>query len=201
MRDDVPDATLWLEAVSGTESSFAELFDRHRVRVFRKAYARVRNVSDAEDIVAVVFLEAWRSRQKVRIVDGSILPWLYTVTTNVTLNSERSTRRYRRLLAKLPPSEEQADHADDIARKLDGVARANKVKAALRRLGPVDRTIIDLCILDDLPLATVATVLDLPLGTVKSRLHRARKRLRIDLAELDIPFRESTSHETDGSGS
>ncbi|MFC6357059.1 RNA polymerase sigma factor [Luethyella okanaganae] len=64
MQDDSSDVALWLEAISGTEASFAALFDRYRTRVFRKAYARVRYVADAEDIVATVFLEAWRSRKK-----------------------------------------------------------------------------------------------------------------------------------------
>lgn len=187
----VPDATLWLEAISGTEQSFATLFDRHRTRVFRKAYSRVRSVSDAEDIVAVVFLEAWRNRKRVRIVDGSILPWLLAVTTNVTLNNERSSRRYRRLLAKLPRVEDEPDHATEVVDRLDRDSRAESISAALRRLSQVERVVVDLCIIDELPLSTAAAVLDLPLGTVKSRLHRAKERLRTDLGQPDIPFQQA----------
>jgi len=187
MSEDAPDATLWLEAVAGTESSFATLFDRYRARVFRKAYGRVRSVSDAEDIVAVVFLEAWRNRDRMRLVEGSILPWLLTVTTNVTLNNQRTSRRYRRLLARLPQVEDAQDHADDVAHRLDSRERAASVTRALRALPAAERTIVDLCIIDELPLVTAAAALGLPVGTVKSRLHRARQRLRIDLSEPHTP--------------
>ena len=77
-----------------------------RPRVFRKAYGRVRHVADSEDIVAMVFLEAWRNRRRVRVVDGSILPWLLTVITYVSLNLECSNRRYERLLTALPRPED-----------------------------------------------------------------------------------------------
>src|SRR6478609_10682359 len=113
------DSALWLEASTGTERSFATLFDRYRTRVFRKAYAQVRNVPDAEDVVALVFLEAWRNRAKVRIVDGSLLPWLLTVTNYVLLNQNRTARRYSRLLAAMPAPEQEPDHADEVIERLD----------------------------------------------------------------------------------
>ena len=56
-------AALWLEAAAGTERAFAVPFDRHRCRIFRKAYSRVTNIHDTEDIVAMVFLGAWVSSQ------------------------------------------------------------------------------------------------------------------------------------------
>jgi RNA polymerase sigma-70 factor (ECF subfamily) len=197
MGEQLPDAVLWLEATSGTEASFAVLFDRHRVRVFRKAYSRVRNVTDAEDIVAMVFLEAWRSRRKVRIVDGSLLPWLLTVTTNVTLNVERTARRYRRLLAKLPPPANQEDHAREVADRLDNRESFATIDFAIQRLSRVERVIVDLCIVEELPLSTAASVLSIPVGTVKSRLHRARNKLRTYLGEPGITstFADSSAKE------
>ena len=177
--DEQTDAALWLEATSGTEAAFAALFDRHRARVFRKAYGRTQHVADSEDIVAMVFLEAWRNRKKVRIVDGSILPWLLTTTSYVTMNQERSTRRYKKMLATLPKPADEPDHAPSVDDHIDGEI----VTAALRKLPANDQRILDLCIIEDLPLATVAGVLELPLGTVKSRLNRAREKLRRALGE------------------
>ena len=195
--DAVSDASLWLEAVAGTESAFAVLFDRHRARIFRKAYSRLRNVHDAEDVVAMVFLEAWRSREKVRIVDGSLLPWLLSVTTYLTLNSDRAARRYRRLLAKLPiaPS---ADPVPDVDDRLDLQERANMVTQALRRLSAVERTVVDLCLVEELSMATVAGVLDVPIGTVKSRLNGARRKLRTYLGESDITVRRAGELTSEG---
>lgn len=75
------DASLWLAATSGTATAFATLFQRHRPAVFRTAYGKTQSIHDAEDVVATVFLEAWRNKSKVRIVQGSILPWLLATTT------------------------------------------------------------------------------------------------------------------------
>lgn len=195
--DAVSDASLWLEAVAGTESAFAVLFDRHRARIFRKAYSRLRNVHDAEDVVAMVFLEAWRSREKVRIVDGSLLPWLLSVTTYLTLNSDRAARRYRRLLAKLPIAP-PADPVPDVDNRLDLQERANMLTQALRRLSAVERTVVDLCLVEELSMATVAGVLDVPIGTVKSRLNGARRKLRTYLGESDITVRRAGELSSEG---
>ncbi|WP_166789268.1 MULTISPECIES: RNA polymerase sigma factor [unclassified Cryobacterium] len=195
--DAVSDASLWLEAVAGTESAFAVLFDRHRARIFRKAYSRLRSVHDAEDVVAMVFLEAWRSREKVRIVDGSLLPWLLSVTTYLTLNSDRAARRYRRLLAKLPIAP-AADPVPDVDDRLDLQERANILTQALRRLSAVERTVVDLCLVEELSMATVAGVLDVPIGTVKSRLNGARRKLRTYLGESDITVRTAGELTSEG---
>lgn len=195
--DELSDAALWLEAVAGTERSFAVLFDRHRGRIFRKAYSRVNNVHDAEDVVAMVFLEAWRSRGKVRIVDGSLLPWLLSVTTYVTLNSDRAARRYRRLLSKLPISP-PSDPVPDLEDRLDRSEKAHQLTQALRRLSAVERTVVDLCLIEELPMATVAGVLDVPIGTVKSRLNSARRKLRTQLREPDISLQGTTEPNTEG---
>jgi RNA polymerase sigma-70 factor (ECF subfamily) len=172
------DSALWLEASTGTERSFAVLFDRYRTRVFRKAYAQVRSVADAEDVVALVFLEAWRSRAKVRIVDGSLLPWLLTVTNYVLLNQSRTARRYSRLLAAMPAAEQEPDHADEVLDRLDRDEQLTAVRAVMAKLSAQERSIIDLCLIEELPIATVAAVLDIPVGTVKSKLHRAREKIR-----------------------
>ncbi|MEV8214632.1 RNA polymerase sigma factor [Leifsonia sp. NPDC077715] len=172
------DSALWLEASSGTERSFAVLFDRYRTRVFRKAYAQVRSVADAEDVVALVFLEAWRNRAKVRIVDGSLLPWLLTVTNYVLLNQARTARRYGRLLAAMPSPEQEPDHADDVLDRLDRDGQLVAIRAAMRRLSAQEQAILDLCVIEELPIATAAAVLDIPTGTVKSKLHRAKEKLR-----------------------
>lgn len=172
------DSVLWLEASSGTERAFAVLFDRYRTRVFRKAYAVVRSVADAEDVVALVFLEAWRNRAKVRIVDGSLLPWLLSVANYVLLNQARTARRYGRLLAALPAPEQEPDHAEDVLERLDRDVQLAAVRRVMATLSGRDRAILDLCVVEELPIATVAAVLDVPIGTVKSRLHRLRERLR-----------------------
>ena len=181
MDESPSDAALWLEAVSGTESSFGVVYDRYRRHIFRKAYARVRNVHDAEDVVAMVFLEAWRKRSEVRFVDGSLRPWLLVVTVNVTLNRERTDRRYRRLLSKLPAGEHVPDASTAVHDMIEHQESAADIQVAMTKLSAAEQRIVELCLVEELPLAAAAAALDIPVGTVKSRLHRARKRLRVEL--------------------
>lgn len=186
MRSDESDGALWLEAVSGTERAFVIIFDRYRTQIFRSAYRRVLDVHQAEEAVAIVFLEAWRLRKRVRIVDGSLLPWLLAVTANVTSNLTRSHRRYARMIAQLPPPENPVDPFVDVDQRIDGEDRRRAVAAAILSLAPRDRAVVELCLIEELPLAEAAGALDLPVGTVKSRLHRARGQLRTKLEDVNI---------------
>lgn len=181
MDESPSDAALWLEAVSGTESSFGVVYDRYRRLVFRKAYARVRDVHDAEDVVAMVFLEAWRKRADVRFVDGSLRAWLLVVTVNVTLNRERTNRRYRRLLSKLPAGEHAPDTSTTVHDRIDRHESAAEIQRAMAKLTAAEQRVVELCLVEELPLAAAAAALDVPVGTVKSRLHRAKQRLRVEL--------------------
>lgn len=184
MDDQTPDSALWLEAVAGTDASFGIVFDRYRRLIFRKAYYRVCDVTDAEDIVAIVFMEAWRKRDKIRFVDGSLRAWLLVVTVNITMNWERTNRRYRRLVAKLPLPDDEPDISE---RTLDRIAADNASRTmwlAIRSLSAADQQVIELCLIEGLPTSAVAIALGLPLGTVKAKLSRARKKLRVDLEQF-----------------
>ncbi len=166
------DAEEWQRARAGDGEAFGRIFDRHRDRVRRHAHGLSPVPSDAEDIVAVTFLEAWRNRSRVRLVEGSTLPWLLVTATNTANNLRRSTRRYSAMLARLPPAP-AVEMADD-----DLVATRT-----LAGLSLDDRRVITLCVLYDYTAAEAAEVLDIPVGTVKSRLSRAKTRL---VAELKV---------------
>ncbi|MFN4001185.1 RNA polymerase sigma factor [Microcella sp.] len=159
----------WAQAQRGVGEGFGRIFDRYRDRVYRHVLRLVPVVADADDAVAIVFLEAWRRRDDARLVDGSLLPWLLVTATRVTQDLQRSARRHRALLAKLPPEEHAHDHAEHLD---DGPA-----SVALRDLPLSDRHVITLCVLEGLTDREAALVLGLPVGTVKSRLSRAKRRL------------------------
>lgn len=175
------DSSLWLKATSGTNRAFVVLFDRYQPRVFRAAYRHVGDVADAEDVVAIVFLEVWRLRKKVRIVDDSLAPWLLTLTMNVSLNFRRAQRRYRMMLSKFPPSLSTEDPAQFSDERIDFEERASELRSALSRLSAADRVVVELCLVEELSIRAAAATLDIPEGTVKSRLHRARRQLRSNL--------------------
>jgi RNA polymerase sigma-70 factor (ECF subfamily) len=159
----------WADALRGDGEAFGRIFDRHRHRVFRHSYRLVAVTADADDIVSVAFLEAWRRADAVRFVDGSMLPWLLVTATNSARNLARNSRRYSAMLSRLPADAHTTDSRTD---PFDTEAHD-----ALRRLSVADQRILTLCVLEDLPDKDAAAVLGIPLGTVKSRLSRAKARL------------------------
>lgn len=175
--DDFDEAAAWSAARGGDGPAFATLYDRHRDRVFGHALRLLRERHDAEDVTAVVFLEAWRKRESVRLVDGSIIGWLLVTTNYAARNHARGARRYRNALSKLPPPPPQADHAPAVDETLDGANRGRQVREAFAKLSKRDQDVITLCVLEELTTAQAAAALGVPEGTVKSRLSRARARL------------------------
>ena len=165
--------------------AFGVLFDLHHDRVFRQALRLTASVHDAEDITAVVFLEAWRRRDAMRVVNGSVVGWLLVTTNNVFRNHLRSTRRYRAALAGLPAPEHAPDHAGGVDDRLDGDSRRAAVRAALARLPRRDQDILTLCVLEDFSTAAAAEALGIAAGTVKSRLSRAKAKLSALVQEQD----------------
>ncbi len=181
----VSDEAEWSSAVRGEGEAFGRIFDRHRERVYRHGYRLVPTAADADDVVAIAFLEAWRRRDAIRFVDGSMLPWLLVTATNASRNLTRSSRRHSALLRRLPPETDHPDPADSVD---DGDAQA-----ALRTLSLDDQRIVPLCVLEGFSEREAATVLGIPPGTVKSRLSRAKARLGLRL-ERSIHLQEA-SHE------
>ncbi|SDZ15660.1 RNA polymerase sigma factor, sigma-70 family [Herbiconiux ginsengi] len=174
------EAETWAAACAGDSAAFASIYDLHRDRVFGQALRLIREPHDAEDVTALVFLEAWRRRASVRLVDGSVMPWLLVTTNNVVRNVERGKRRYRAALSRLPkPSlhDEQPDHAESVGERIDQDARDAQVRRAFSSLSKADQDVITLCVIEGLTQAQAAAALGVPDGTVKSRLSRAKKRL------------------------
>lgn len=177
------DEELLSDARVGDGEALAVLFDRHRDRVYRHVYRSAASVEEAQDITAMVFFEMWRKRSSARSVDGSIVPWLLVVATNIARNSARSRRRYATLLARIPSPSVQPDHAPEVLERVEMSARANEVNVAFRRLSKRDQEVLTLCVLEELSVAEAAVALNVPAGTVKSRLSRAKARLAAALPD------------------
>jgi RNA polymerase sigma factor (sigma-70 family) len=171
------DESVWVRARDGDADAFTAIYDRHHDRVYRHSLRLAPTVHDTEDVVALVFLEAWRRRAYVRIVDGSVLPWLLVTANYVAANASRSARRHRIAMAKLPVQESIDDATDDVLERIDGTGRERRLRAAFAHLSSNDRDVLTLCVVHELPLASAATALRVPVGTVKSRLSRAKDRL------------------------
>ena len=176
---DSGDEGLWSRSLKGDGDAFGVLFDRHRDRVFRHAYRLSGDHTDGEDILATAFLELWRTRDKVRLVEGSVLPWLLVTTTNIARNAGRSAFRHRKLLASLPREEVVVGPADELTGVQEEMDR--DVARALKTLKAVDLQLVTLVIFEEYTIAAASSIVGLTPEAAKSRIHRARQRMKLAL--------------------
>jgi RNA polymerase sigma factor (sigma-70 family) len=169
---------LWSAALKGDDRAFSKIFDKHQVRVVRHAAHFFDERCDAEDVAAVAFLELWRLRRRVRIVNGSVLPWLLATTTNVARNTIRSFRRYNHLLHSLPrDSNAMTDPAEAIENQLSS-QQARLLEHAMRSISRTDSTLLILTAIEGLSTADAARAIGIKPDTARVRLHRAKATAR-----------------------
>jgi len=174
----LPDEELWARARSHDGDAFGELFERHADAVYNHCFRRTGSWSVAEDLTSVVFLETWRQRQQVAFHGESFLPWLLAVANNAIRNTNRSIRRYGRLLAKLPNPVAIPDQSEEAIGRIDDERAMRGVLDAFNQLSVLDQEVLSLCDWAGLSYEEAAAALDVPPGTVRSRLFRARAHLR-----------------------
>lgn len=163
---------------AGDQDAFAALFEQNARAVYNHAFRLTGNWSTAEDVVSLTFLEAWRLRGTIRPEGDSLLPWLLGIAVNVARNVSRATRRHQAAMNRVPAVPDVPDFADELAGRLDDTARLEVVRTALGSLRRGEREVIALCVWADLTYAEAAEALGVPVGTVRSRLSRARRRLQ-----------------------
>ncbi|WP_444947510.1 RNA polymerase sigma factor [Micromonospora ureilytica] len=182
---------------AGDPGAFAELFDEYARSVYNHAFRLTADWATAEDVMAATYLQAWRSRERVTAEGGSLRPWLLGIATNEARNHIRSNRRYRRVAAALLASDFTVpDHADEVAGRLDDSRRIAAAIDALARLRRAEREVLTLCLWEGLDYESAAEALGVPVGTVRSRLSRARARLR---TLVDAPQRAARPPVADAS--
>ncbi|MFE6984541.1 RNA polymerase sigma factor [Streptomyces griseus] len=163
---------------AGDREAFADLYDRYAAAVHRHAARLTGDLSAAEDVMSETFLAAWRTRDQVRAEGGPLGPWLLGIATNKARNHRRGVGRRLAFLARQPKPEETADFAEASAERLDHRRELAAVRAVLDRLRGPEREVLALHVWAGLDYAQTADALGVPVGTVRSRLSRARKRLR-----------------------
>ncbi|MDD9347996.1 RNA polymerase sigma factor [Mumia sp.] len=160
------------------EERFRELYTAHFDALLAYAIRRTRHPDDAADLVAETFLVAWRRWDAIPSGDESRL-WLYGVARHVRSNAERSGRRRERLGERL---RQQLSETSD-AHPSDDVAEHSAVRTALQRLGAADRELLMLSAWEELEPREIARVLEISPSAVRTRLSRARRRLRDALGD------------------
>lgn len=169
------DEMLWLRVRSGDSDAFGEFFERHAQQIFRFCFHRTASLQTSEDLMATVFLEAWRRRCDVP-ADASVA-WLYGVALNVVRNQSRAIRRHAAALARVAEPRPEPDIAEQIVDRAELEREMRAVLEHLEGLSSLDQEVLSLCIWEEMPAADAARVLNIPAPTVRTRLHRARQHL------------------------
>jgi RNA polymerase sigma-70 factor (ECF subfamily) len=174
---------------------FVPIYEHYFVEIYRYIAGRLgRDVAD--DLAAETFLIAFRKRDRLDPARGSVRPWLYGIATNLVGQHRRAeTRRYRALSRagrRLPASVES--HDDRVANAMAAERLSSRLATALAELGQGDRDVLLLAAISELNHQQIALALDIPYGTVGSRLYRARRELRRALDELDPNVNRPEAH-------
>jgi RNA polymerase sigma factor (sigma-70 family) len=171
-----PDSAVIIESKQSADA-FAVLYDRYAAQLYRYAYRRV-GAEVAEDVVAETFLAAFRGRDRYDVGRPSALPWLLAILTKELARHHRTENARYRTLARAGHDPGEEAFADQVAETVTAQARRGQLSAALAKLPARDRDVILLIAWADLSYEEVAQTLAIPVGTVRSRLNRARRKLR-----------------------
>ncbi len=181
----VDDATLIAQAQAGDAAGFAALFARHRAPLYRTALAMTGREAQAEDFVQETFLRAHRHLDRVVLGPGaSLRPWLQRILVHLIYDDSARRRHPMQPLDEI--QERLATGQDSTERRFESRELRRTVADAILQLPEKHRLVVVLFYLEDLDVEAIAAVLDVPSGTVKSRLFYGRARLRELLAD-DAP--------------
>jgi len=161
---------------------FAVLFDRHAPHIYRYIARRVGH-SAVDDLVAEVFVAAFASRHRYDLAYRDARPWLYGIATNIIGSHRRDELRQFRIIQAVGPQAPSPGHADQVASDVAARSISGHLATALAGLADGDRDVLVLIAWEELTYEEVARALRIPVGTVRSRLYRARSQLRLVLDE------------------
>ena len=172
---------------AGDRQAMAEIFARHLDVIYNYCYRRTGAWSVAEDLTSTVFLEVWKARRRAVETDGSVLPWMYGVATNVCRNYWRSQRRHSTPVARLHLADSAVPSFDDeIVGQLADAQRLGRLLERLAGLPQRDQDVFFLVGWEELSYAETAQALGIAIGTVRSRLARVRRTLKITESQENL---------------
>jgi RNA polymerase sigma-70 factor, ECF subfamily len=203
-----PDPTVVRMVVAGSHAALAELYDRHAAAVFRASFRLLGQRLEAEEVVQETFLALWNRAEQFDPGLGSLRAWLMTIARNRAidrlrasgrqpsvvsfgmLEDDASSRQESRGVALDRPELTADDDASDPERQAELATLRVTVRGALDTLPGGEREALVLAYFQGLTQQEIATRLEWPLGTVKTRTRRALRRLRLTLGSLVDPAGE-----------
>ena len=179
-------------AQKGDVAAFEQLVSSNQRRIYNLCFQMTRNVQDAEDMAQEALLKAWRSLHRFN-ARSSFSTWLHRIAVNTCLDKLRKNKAHMVSIQEMSESgrtlqDERSDHMEERS------ADRQEIKRALRALAPSHRAIIILRDVQGYAYEEIAKILHCPLGTVRSRLARARKKMienLRDMEQTDEPIRQT----------
>lgn len=183
------DAQLVQQCLQGDGSAWEELVRRHTRRIFNICYRFTGNGTEAEDLSQEVFLRVYKTLGSYRSAHGGFATWMTSVTRNLLIDHYRRTKRDR-VTDSLEDAMPVVENKESVARRPDQLALlgelSSQVQSALTRLSPELREAVILRDLQQLEYNEIRQVLDVPEGTVKSRINRGRIELARILQQMGV---------------
>ncbi len=165
-------------AKSGDTAAFGKLVERYQRRVYTVIYRFVRNHHQADDLAQEAFIRAFNAIGRFDL-RYPFSPWMYRIAINLTLNHLK-----KRKLKMVDADVDLKSSGDNPVSAMEKAQTRKKVHKAIARLPIKLRQVLVLRVYEDWPYARIAEVLEIPVGTVMSRLSRARETLKKELGEL-----------------
>lgn len=169
--------------------AFAELFDRYSGMLYRYVSKRL-GPEPAEDLVGETFLVAFSRRRSYDLAHPDARPWLFGILTKLISRHHRSEGARYRALARAPMDDHEDSPADRVAAGVSAQAVRPALVSALAALPAKDRDVLLLIAWGDLTYEETARALGIPVGTVRSRLNRGRRKVRAALGDTNPMLEE-----------
>jgi RNA polymerase sigma-70 factor, ECF subfamily len=181
VSDGISDAECVRRLQRGETDAFETLVRRHEKTIFNLLYRMLGDYDEAAEVSQEVFLSAFRAASQFR-GDANFSTWLYRIALNHASTRRKSLGARQQRMVPMESADPLSDPDLGPPEILEKKEIREKVQFALNQLDPEDAAVILLRDLQDVPYDEVARVLEIPVGTVKSRLHRARQALKARLA-------------------
>jgi len=196
------DHRLIAECLQGRTAAFGELVRRYQDRLYNTVYRLVDNSEDAQDVIQDAFLNAYQSLNSFK-GDSQFFTWLYRIAVNTAISFKRKRRVVLAIRSNRPGSgDSEPLDSSEFSRPehaLEKAEQERRIQGALQRLSAEHRTVLILKDMEGQKYETMAEVLQVPIGTVRSRLHRARLELR-ELLQQDEEEAAGSTREPDPDG-
>ena len=157
-------------AIDGSEDACQKILNLYKGRIFSYVYRMVRNYHDAEDITFDTFIKCFKALARFD-TSKKFSTWLFTIAHNTTIDFFRKNKQEYEYF------DEQHGVIDDLAEKAEKKKTMEKIEKALAKLPPLDRELIILFHKEEYSYVEISKILEIPVTTIKTRLHRARKKL------------------------